>query len=147
MIYLCHFEQGVPFHQVKESQTEFGEKLGLAVANKEPQLLRPRERRLLTSGFVEGRFFQHTVQVNKSGNHASFTVLSIRFSPALLGRNLVFLPESKINNFKRVIISDQNPFMAVALPSEEPGLVHIVDLVYYRPSVSKVRSRFHFSLN
>lgn len=147
MIYLCHFENGVPFHQAKESRADFGERLWFAVANKEPQLLRPRERRLLTSGFSEGRFFQHTVQVSKSGHQASFTILSIQFDPALLAGNLIFLPESEINNFKKVIIPDQNPFMAVALPGEEPGLVHIVDLVYYRSSEDSIHSPLQLSLN
>jgi hypothetical protein len=149
VIYLCHFEQGVPFYQKQESQADLGEKLWLAVANQEPQLLRPRERRLLTSGFIGERFFQHSVRVSRTGRRAIFTVLSTRFHSALLEGNTIFLPESEISDFRRVIIPDQNPFMAVALPGGEPDMIRIVDLVYYyQPLAGKrVRPQFRFSLN
>lgn len=147
MIYLWHSNKGVPFHQEKESQTDLGEKLRLASMHERPQLLRRGERRLLTSGFSNGCFFQHSVQVSRNRHRARFKVLSSRFAAAFLGGQLVFLPEDGVNNFMEVIIPDQRPFMMVALPDKEPGLVRIVDLVYYRPPIRQTQQRLSFSLN
>jgi len=147
MIYLWHSDEGIPFHKGQESQAELGEKLGIAIAEKGPQLLRPKERRFLTSGFAEGRFFQHTVQVSKSGDRAFFTILSIRFEAAFLGGQFVFVPEKDTDNFMRVILPDQRPYMMVALPGEEPNMVRIVDLVYHYSGKMYVPLEVSFSRN
>lgn len=147
MIYLWHSDKGVPFYRDSEGAEELGQRLVLAITEKAPELLLPRERRPLTSGFVNERFFEHVVHVSEDGEQAIFTVLSIRFNAVLLGGNLVFLPETDVNDFMRVILPDQRPYMMVAFPGEEPGMVRIVDLVYYYPEKMQTFLDCSFSRN
>lgn len=148
MIYRLHRPNGIPYSRWRIE--EFAERITMEIQKGGSVMLLPRDEPYpLTSGFDPGtgEFCLHEIVPLMEGG-GFFSIITIPFSGKRSSRGCpLYLPGEGATRKRRIVLPDDRHFVTVAVATDDPDNLLVVEFIYYHPEIPVAHSGFTFSLN